>query len=133
MSTKRIYQEDAYCSSNEAVVTAVIQENGSDIFTCDASCFFPEGGGQPSDTGTAAAGNGIFEIVRAYDEDLKGDELKEELGRAKGIAQISSQVIQNANTILRAARFADDRTNLDIKAPELLLGDPTTGGGVPSK
>ena len=73
MSTKRIYQEDAYCSSNEAVVTAVIQENGSDIFTCDASCFFPEGGGQPSDTGTAAAGNGIFEIVRAYDEDLKGD------------------------------------------------------------
>ena len=73
MSTKRIYQEDAYCSANEAVVTAVIQENGADVFACDASCFFPEGGGQPSDSGTVAAGKGVFEIVRAYDEDLEGD------------------------------------------------------------
>jgi len=73
MSTKRIYQEDAYCSANEAVVTAVIQENGADVFACNASCFFPEGGGQPSDSGTVAAGNGVFEIVRAYDEDLEGD------------------------------------------------------------
>ena len=56
MSTKRIYQEDAYCSANEAVVTAVIQENGADVFACDASCFFPEGGGQPSDTGRAVTG-----------------------------------------------------------------------------
>lgn len=74
--------------------------------------------------------NHLFaELERLGDEDLKGDELKEELGRAKGIATISSQVINNANTILRAARFADDRVNLDIKAPELLLGDPTSTGG----
>lgn len=73
--------------------------------------------------------NHLFaELERLGDEDLKGEELEEELGRAKGIAQISSQVIQNANTILRAAKFADDRTNLDIKAPELLLGDPSGGG-----
>ena len=63
------------------------------------------------------------ELERLGDEDLKDDELKEELGRAKGIAQISSQVIQNANTMLRAARYFDDRMNADIKVPELLLGD----------
>lgn len=73
MSTERIYQKDVYCSSAEAVVTSVIQKNGSDIFTCDVSCFFPEGGGQPSDTGTAATEKGVFEIVSTYDEDLEGD------------------------------------------------------------
>ena len=73
MSTLRIYREDRYCTENEAVVTAVIQENGCDVIACDASCFFPEGGGQPSDTGTAASSEGVFEIVRAYDEDLEGD------------------------------------------------------------
>ena len=54
-------------------MTAVIQKNGADIFSCDASCFFPEGGGQPSDTGRAVTGKGVFEIVSAYDEDLEGD------------------------------------------------------------
>ena len=73
MSTERIYRKDVYCISNEAVVTEVIQKNGSDIFTCDASCFYPEGGGQPSDAGTAATEKGVFDIVRAYDEDLAGD------------------------------------------------------------
>ena len=65
MSTERIYQKDVYCSSNEAVITEVIQKNGTDIFTCDASCFYPEGGGQPSDTGTAATEKGVFSIVSA--------------------------------------------------------------------
>ena len=73
MSTERIYQKDVYCCSNEAVVTEVIQKNGSDVFTCDASCFYPEGGGQPSDTGTAAAPKGVFDIVHVYDEGLEGD------------------------------------------------------------
>ena len=73
MSTERIYQKDVYCSSNEAVITEVIQKNGTDIFTCDASCFYPEGGGQPSDTGTAATEKGVFGIVSAYDEDLESD------------------------------------------------------------
>ena len=59
MSTERIYQKDVYCSSNEAVITEVIQKNGTDIFTCDASCFYPEGGGQPPDTGTAATEKGV--------------------------------------------------------------------------
>lgn len=73
MSTERIYRKDAYCTSNEAVVTAVVQENGTDIIACDASCFFPEGGGQPSDTGVASCEKGVFEVSHAYDEDLEGD------------------------------------------------------------
>ena len=64
------------------------------------------------------------ELERLGDEDLSGDELKEELGRARGIATISSQVIKNANTMLSAARYFDDRMNADVKVPELLLGEP---------
>lgn len=69
--------------------------------------------------------NHLFaELERLGDEELTGDQLKEELGRAKGIEKISSQVIKNANTMLSAARFFDERMNADIKVPELLLGEP---------
>ena len=67
--------------------------------------------------------NHLFaELERLGDEELTGKELREEIERAKGIARISEQVIQNANTMLRAARFADSRENIAIQTPELLLG-----------
>jgi hypothetical protein len=66
-------------------------------------------------------------MERLGDEELSGDKLKEELARPKGIAQISSQVIKNANTMLSAARFFDDHMNDDIKVAQHLLGD-TSGG-----
>lgn len=69
--------------------------------------------------------NHLFaELERLGDEELTGDQLKEELSRAKGIAMISSQVTKNANTMLSAARYFDDRMDADIKVPELLLGEP---------
>lgn len=71
------------------------------------------------------------ELERLGDEELSGDQLKEELGRAKGIAAISSQVIKNANTMLSAARFFDDHMNDDIKVAQHLLGD--SSGGVQNK
>ena len=63
------------------------------------------------------------ELERLGDEELTGDELKEELGRAKGVATISSQIIKNANTMLSAARFFDDHMNDDIKVGQYLIGD----------
>ena len=71
------------------------------------------------------------ELERLGDEDLTGDELKEELGRAKGIAAISSQVIKNANTMLSAARFFDDHMNNDIPVARNLLG--VSSEGAPDK
>ena len=75
MSTERIYREDVYAVSNEAVITAVRDKNGFDMIACDASVFFPEGGGQPSDAGTVsfADSSSVFEVTRACDEDLFGD------------------------------------------------------------
>ena len=73
MATKRLYQDDRYIASNEAEITAVRAEDGFDVIACDLSCFYPEGGGQPSDTGTVSAAKGVFEIVHAYDESHEGD------------------------------------------------------------
>jgi alanyl-tRNA synthetase len=75
MSTDRIYRKDRYAASNEAAVTGIREKNGFDIIACDASVFFPEGGGQPSDTGTVSSADGlkVFEVSYAFDDDLEGD------------------------------------------------------------
>lgn len=73
MSTERIYRTDPYATENEAVITALREKNGCDVIACDVSVFYPEGGGQPSDTGTVSADGSVFEIVRASDDDLFGD------------------------------------------------------------
>ena len=75
MVTKRIYQEDPYAVKNEAVITAVREKNGTDVIACDTSVFYPEGGGQPSDTGSVSVvgSQQDFRISRAFDESLVGD------------------------------------------------------------
>lgn len=75
MVTKRIYQSDPYAVGNEAVITGIREKNGYDVIACDVSVFYPEGGGQPSDTGNVsqAGSQQIFEVTRAYDESLVGD------------------------------------------------------------
>ena len=67
MQTRRIYQTDPYAVENDAVVTAVREKNGFAVFACDTSVFYPEGGGQPSDTGSVyLAGSGqTFAVTRA--------------------------------------------------------------------
>lgn len=67
--------------------------------------------------------NHLFaEMERLGDEDLTGDELKAELERADRISSVARAVIDNANTVLRAARFQEDRLDINNRAPELLLG-----------
>ena len=75
MVTKRIYQTDPYAVENEAVITAIREKNGLDVIACDESVFYPEGGGQPSDTGNVSLNGSpaVFEITRAFDESLVGD------------------------------------------------------------
>lgn len=48
------------------------------------------------------------QIERLGDEDLKGDELKDEIERADSMARIATQIVQNNNTILKTIKMADD-------------------------
>lgn len=48
----------------------------------------------------------MAEIERLTDESLKGDKLAEEIARAKALAPLASNVIQNAALLLEGAKFA---------------------------
>lgn len=68
--------------------------------------------------------NHLFEqLERLNDEDLKGDALNEEIGRANAVTNVASQIIQNGALVLKAAQFADNSMNADYKIPKMLKGD----------
>lgn len=67
--------------------------------------------------------NHLFaEIERLGDESTTGEELEQEIQRARAVTAVSSQVIQNAKLILEAAKFRDDKLSADDDLPELLEG-----------
>lgn len=64
--------------------------------------------------------NHLFaELERLGDEDLSGDKLSEEIGRAKAIANIATQVIANGNLVLKARQAAQDTGSTDF-LPKML-------------
>ena len=66
----------------------------------------------------------LFEqLERLNDESLKGDALDEEIARADSVTRVAQTIVSNANVMLRAAQFSDNRMDINNKAPELLLGD----------
>lgn len=64
--------------------------------------------------------NHLFaEMERLGDEDLKGEDLKEEIERARAISNVSTKIIENANLVLEAEKFKEERLSGD-DLPELL-------------
>ena len=47
-------------------------------------------------------GDLFAQLERLSDEDIKGEALQEEISRAKAVACISSQIINNGNLVLKA-------------------------------
>ena len=46
--------------------------------------------------------NHLFaQLERLGDEDIKGDELNEEINRAKAVTSVASQIINNGNLVLK--------------------------------
>jgi misacylated tRNA(Ala) deacylase len=64
--TARLYLDDDHCFTAEGEVVAV--RDGAVAF--DRTCFYPGGGGQPADEGTATlAGGTVLQIVGAHADD----------------------------------------------------------------
>ena len=67
--------------------------------------------------------NHLFaELERLSDEDLRGEALVEEVTRAKSITSVSNQIISNAQIILEAEKFRDEKLDLDRTIPKMLEG-----------
>lgn len=67
--------------------------------------------------------NHLFaQLERLSDEELKGDDLKQEITRAKAVNDVASKVISNGNLILQAYKFTDNKMNADKELPKLLEG-----------
>ena len=62
--TEKLYYSDSHMSEFSAEVLSVTEENGKFAVTLDRTAFFPEGGGQGSDTGFIGG-------VRVYDVQIK--------------------------------------------------------------
>lgn len=67
--------------------------------------------------------NHLFaQIERLGDEDIKDDNLEEEINRAKAITSIAAQIISNGNLVLRAKEMQKERLGDDKKLPPMLEG-----------
>lgn len=68
--------------------------------------------------------NHLFaQLERLSDEDLKGEDLQEELSRAKAVASISTQIIDNGSLVLRAKQMqAEYGPNNNNNMPKMLEG-----------
>jgi hypothetical protein len=67
--------------------------------------------------------NHLFaQLERLNDEEIKGEELKEEIDRAKAVAFIATKIVENASLVLEAKKMVDDRLNADLSLPKMLEG-----------
>ena len=63
------------------------------------------------------------EMKRLNDKDLKGDELKHEILRAKSITDVASKIVDNANLVLNAEKFkAETLGRSTVQTSKLLEG-----------
>lgn len=66
--------------------------------------------------------NHLFaELERLSDEELKGDELKDEMLRAKSVTDIAKAIIDNAKTVLDAEKFKADTLGKSNVQPSRML------------
>ena len=67
--------------------------------------------------------NHLFaQLERLSDEELKGEQLSEEMNRARAISTIAKTIIENGNLVLDANKFRGNSMDADIALPKMLEG-----------
>ena len=65
----------------------------------------------------------FMQLERLSEEDLQGEKLQEEIARAKAVKEIASQIISNANLVLRAEEFKVETLGRSkVQPPKMLEG-----------
>ena len=71
--------------------------------------------------------NHLFaQLERLGDEDIKGENLQEEINRAKAVSDIATQIISNGSLVLKAQTFSREYLGQDAKLPKMLEGEKCT-------
>lgn len=71
--------------------------------------------------------NHLFaQLERLSDEDLKGDKLKEEIGRAKAVSTIAKDITSNAGLVLEAQKFQFEATGKRPLQPDFMRLEDNT-------
>jgi len=68
--------------------------------------------------------NHLFaQLERLGEEDLKGEDLIEEINRSKAITSVATQIINNGSLVLQAEKFkAETLGRSNAKSPQMLEG-----------
>lgn len=65
--------------------------------------------------------NHLFaQLERLNDEDLKGDDLKQEIERSKAVSAVSRDIISNASVVLKAQKAIWERDVDTTNVPKML-------------
>ena len=60
------------------------------------------------------------ELTRLDRDDIKPEELSHEIGRAKAMADVGNTIINNANTVLKAAEIYDRRVDSNMTLSHMI-------------
>ncbi len=60
------------------------------------------------------------QIERLGDEDVKGDDLIEEIGRAQAVTSVAREIVSNASLVLKAQVAVSNSISGSLKPPKML-------------
>lgn len=67
--------------------------------------------------------NHLFQqLERLNNKNLKGEQLQEEINRAKAVSDVANKIIDNGSLVLEAKKWFDDRWDANNELPEMLEG-----------
>ena len=67
--------------------------------------------------------NHLFEqLERLMDDELAGEQLREEITRAKAVASIAKEIVATGQLVLDAKKFEDDKIDMNSKPSRMLEG-----------
>ena len=62
------------------------------------------------------------QLERLGDEEIKGDELREEINRAEAVSTIAQQIISNGALVLKVKQLSANTFDGDMQIPKMLEG-----------
>ncbi|MGC9371550.1 MAG: alanyl-tRNA editing protein [Paracoccaceae bacterium] len=120
--THPLFREDAYLREAPAKVTGHTPEGG---VVLDASVFYPQGGGQPGDSGTLRWDGGALEIATTVKGE--GDDIVLVPAEPSPLPPVGAEVAQELDF---ARRHAHMRVHTALHLLSVVIPLPVTGGSI---